>query len=226
MGFLAGIGAYLILARRLMNASRTIGGLGFVLLSIPIIAVGLAVLVPGELVDERITNPDNVLGRFATWIATLQLLNTGPIFGVGLNNLHGLLARAVTKYGTFGSYSTPHNSLLSILVELGIVGFVAYSAIIVTIIKTGLRLCRRSDYSKKDKWRGIGLVGIMVAYFTPSMFANTMYVPGLIHFYVYLFAGAVAGLYSTGRASVAVYSNRQADAMPRVANRSLPNLAR
>jgi hypothetical protein len=37
------------------------------------------------------------------------------------------------------------------------------------------------------------------------MFANTMYVPGLIHFYVYLFAGALAGLYGNGKVKIPAF---------------------
>src|SRR5262249_31717279 len=155
-------------------------------------------VVPQELIAERITEQDNALGRFATWIATIQLALQAPIFGVGLHNLGGLLNSQVFSVGGFWNYSTPHNSLLSMFAELGVVGLVVYLAAITTIIKMGVRLYR-TGAQPQDRWRGLALVAIMVAYLMPALFANTLYTPDLIHIYVYVFAGSIAGIYGSRR---------------------------
>jgi O-antigen ligase len=194
VGFLSGMFVFCLLGRRLAGVSRQLGAVGLTLIMITITAPSVALFVPGELMETRVLDQDNVLGRFATWVATIQLAREAPILGVGLNDLHGLLAREKVSFGEFTNFTTPHNSLLSIFVELGAVGLLAYLALILTITRMGLNLYRRGAYLK-DQWRGVALVSIMLAYLTPSLFSNTIYITGLIHVYVYVFAGAIAGLY-------------------------------
>jgi O-antigen ligase len=176
-----------------------------ILIMITISAASLPLFVPDELMKTRVLDEDNVLGRFATWIATIQLAWEAPILGVGLNDLQGLLARQNVRFGDFANFTTAHNSALSIFVELGALGFLAYSALILTIIRMGLNLYRRGVHLK-DQWRGIVLVSIMLAYLTPSLFSNTICIPGLIHVYVYVFAGAIAGLYGSLRSASTQYA--------------------
>src|SRR5262249_9187056 len=107
--------------------------------------------------------------------------------------------------GGFWNYSHPHNTLLSMITELGIVGLVPYLAILVTIIKMGLRLYRTGP-RREDRWRGVAFLAVMVAYLVPSMFAHLLAYTGEIHIYVYIFAGALAGIY--GRNQLPVVSHR------------------
>jgi O-antigen ligase len=195
VGFLLAVGIFLLLGRRLATFSRrTAGTVGLSLLLIPIIALSLLLVVPEEFFDERVGDSVNIFGRFATWIVTLGIVAKAPIFGVGLNNLRGLLADEIVSFRGFWNYSTPHNSFLSMIAELGIVGLVAYLAVVVAIIKMGLRLYRTGP-RPQDRWRGVALPAVMVAYLVPSMFAHTMAYTGLIHIYVYILAGALAGIY-------------------------------
>jgi len=195
VGFLSALAIFLILARRLERFPRTAQKIGLILIIPLILGLSLANLIPENLLEERVMDGENILGRFATWIATLRIALTSPFFGVGLNNLYGLLSIDIVTYAGFENYSTPHNSLLSILAELGTVGVVVYVAALMAIVKMGVGLYRRGG-RLQDRWRGVALVAIMVAYIMPSLFAQTMGIPGLIHIYVYVFAGAVAGRYS------------------------------
>jgi O-antigen ligase len=195
VGFLLGVGMFLLLGRRLASFSRrTAGTVGLSLLLISIGALLLPLVVPEEFFEERVGDSINIFGRFATWIATLEIVSKAPILGVGLNNLQGLLALQIFSFRGFWNYSTPHNSFLSMIAELGIVGLVAYLAVVVAIIKMGLRLYRTGP-RLQDRWRGVALLAVIIAYLTPSMFAHNMSYTGLIHIYVYIFAGALAGIY-------------------------------
>jgi O-antigen ligase len=206
VGFLSGVGIFLMLGRRLGSFSRrTAGAVGLTLIFVLIVSLSLPLLVPEEFFEQRVGDSDTVLGRFATWIATIKILSEAPIFGVGLNNLHGLLGfNEIFSVGGFWNYSTPHNSLLSMIAEVGIVGLVAYLTAVVTIIKMGIRLYRTGP-RLQDRWRGVALLAIMIAYLTPSMFAHTLATTGLIHVYVYIFAGALAGIY--GRNQLPAFSH-------------------
>jgi len=195
VGFIFGLGVFLKLGRRLVSFTRTVKIVGLTVFFVLFAALSFSLLVPEEIIEERITEQDNAIGRFATWLATIEMASEAPLFGVGLNNLQGLLSRERVTIGGFANYSTPHNSLLSILVELGSIALIAYSAAVLTILRMGLRLYR-TGVNKEDRWRGVALIAIMVAYLTPSLFANTIYITGLIHIYVYTLAGALAGVYS------------------------------
>jgi O-antigen ligase len=195
IGFLTSLWAFLFLGRRLINFARYIGVIGLVLLLLPILALILQVIVPQDIFTKRIGQAENVEGRLATWKATIQLGSMAPIWGVGLNNLNGLLSETQVQFSTMRNYSTPHNSFLSIFVELGVVGLITYMALVASMIRMGLRLCR-TGASTQDMWRGLIMVALIVAYQVPALFTNLFYVTGLLHVYVYVFTGAIAGLYS------------------------------
>jgi O-antigen ligase len=203
LGFLAGLFVFLFLGRRLLSLPRQLRTIGLLLIVVPVIALALIAVVPQEFFEERVADQHNVLGRFATWVATIQLASEGPVFGVGLNNLHGLLGRTQLTVGHMANYSTPHNSYLSILVELGAIGLLVYLGIVASIVKRAISLYKSPN--PQDVWRGITVIAVMVAYQVPSLFSNIFYTQGLIHVYVYVFAGAVAGLYSRHELRSRVY---------------------
>src|SRR5262249_48349993 len=92
VGFLSAFAIFLILARRLERFPRTAQKIGLILIIPLILGLSLANLIPENLLEERVMDGENILGRFATWIATLRIALTSPFFGVGLNNLYGLLS--------------------------------------------------------------------------------------------------------------------------------------
>jgi hypothetical protein len=48
----------------------------------------------------------------------------------------------------------------------------------------------------QERWWGVAIIAIMVAYQTPALFANTLYLPDpLYHLYVYVVLGGITGLY-------------------------------
>jgi O-antigen ligase len=195
IAFLASLWAFLFLGRRLINFVRHIGVIGLVLLLLPILALILQVIVPPEIFTKRVGQVQNVEGRFATWKATIELGSRAPIWGVGLNNLDGLLSETQVQFGSMKNYTTPHNSFLSIFVELGVVGLITYMALVASMIRMGLHLCR-TGASAQDAWRGLIMVALIVAYQVPALFTHLFSHTGLIHVYVYVFIGAITGLYS------------------------------
>jgi O-antigen ligase len=208
VGFLASSWVFLLFCRRLTNLSRQSRVIGWGLLLLPVLVFTLQRIVPEEFFEERVGNTGNVLGRFAAWIATLRVALQAPIFGVGFNNLYAFLATRPESFGGVENLTTPHNSYISMFAELGGVGFIAYVAIIMSIMKTGLILYR-TGADLEIRWQGAVLMSMWVGYLTPSFFANTLYVPGLIHIYVYVLAGAMAGVYRTRRVTALIRYKRQ-----------------
>ena len=195
VGFLVGGGVFLFLGRHLLAAPKKIGFFGMSLTLVPVGVVCILLLLPQEFLDKRVADVENVHGRFVTWQATIVQWSKAPLFGVGLNNLHGILSETTLKIGKMESYSTPHNSFLSLLVELGAVGLAVYLVLTKSIIQMGLELYRTGS-NGLGRWRGIAVVAVVLAYQVPSLFAATFYTTGLIHVYVYTWLGAVAGRYS------------------------------
>ena len=115
---------------------------------------------------------------------------------MGIHNLRYLLAE--TNFSPWGGHivATAHNSFLAITAELGITGLLIYFMVILSLLRTGLYQYRRG-MNTQAKWRGVAVVSILIAYLTPAMFANTVYldVP-LHHVYAYAYIGAIAGIYN------------------------------
>jgi hypothetical protein len=81
------------------------------------------------------------------------------------------------------------------IAELGLFGLFAYLAMVASIIRMSLSVYHGSR-SLQQRWLGVAVVSIMVAYLVAALFANTLYLPTVSHIYLYVFVGAVAGLYS------------------------------
>jgi O-antigen ligase len=115
------------------------------------------------------------------------------------------------------NYTTVHNSYLSLFAELGILGFLAYLAIMKSMLQLGWGLYRRGIHSN-DWWRGLAVITTIIAYQIPAFFANTLYSYDLGAVYFYVFLGGVAGLYSRqpilSHAPTLVTFGRQPSAIP------------
>lgn len=219
VGYLLSMGIFLLLGRRLVNSSRKLAAIGLTLILIPVIVIAVPAVVPQEIVQERVFDTPNVYGRFSTWEVASGGIQKYPMFGMGLNNLRDVL------YGVYGGkggyYSTVHNSWLSILLELGAVGLFVYSGIVLSFIRMGLNLYRRGTNSL-ERWRGIAVIAILVAYLTPALFSNNLYLTNsLTHLYVYVFVGAIAGLYGRRHSALHVpvspeYQRQMATDVPAV----------
>jgi O-antigen ligase len=187
LGFLAGIGTFLFLGRRYISNSRKIGAIGVTLMLASMLVV--SALAVKEMVEERVTNTRTVQWRLMKWETTIQETVKKPLFGIGLNNLRDVFG------ATHGGYTTAHNSFLSLSAELGIVGLLAYMAIVISMIRLGLRLYW-SGARTSDRWRGIAAISAIVAYQTAAATITLLYSVELSQVYVYVFVGAIAGLYA------------------------------
>jgi O-antigen ligase len=92
------------------------------------------------------------------------------------------------------NYTTAHNSYISILAELGLAGLVGFLMIQVSIIQMSFSLYRNGR-RLTDRWRGAAIVALMVSYSVSSLFEILTFHPTVAQVYVYVFIGAIAGLY-------------------------------
>jgi O-antigen ligase len=202
VGFLSGVWMFMFFGRRLVNSSRIIGTVGLVFVLVPTLALGLYEITPEEVFKERISRPSTVYARLGAWQIIAEQISKSPVTGIGINNLRDILDERRILFEGVKSETHAHNSFISILAELGVIGLLAYLAIGGSIIRTGLLLYRRG-HELHLRWRGVALIAIITAYWVAAMFATSLHVTTVSHVYLYLTAGAIAGLHVRRRSSVA-----------------------
>jgi len=192
MGLIVGFWVLMILGRRLMGRSQRLAMAGLTLVILPLAAIGVLHLRSTQVMDQRVGNVENVLGRFSTWkaVATQGLKN--PVLGIGLNNTRDVLAEVSGEAGAEAVYGTVHNSFLTLFTELGLVGLLSYLAILVSLAQSGYRLYKQGK-GPRERWRGVTIIGVLIAYQLPGFFANTLQMFGFGHLLVFVFLGGLVG---------------------------------
>jgi O-antigen ligase len=91
-------------------------------------AIAAKVLDP-RLYDDRVSGPDNVYQRVAQHQETLRVVSEYPVLGVGFGLYHDVATqnpRYMVKWKGIESMNFPHNVLMTVLSEEGIVGLFFY----------------------------------------------------------------------------------------------------
>ncbi len=192
MGLIIGLWVLLFLGRRLMGRSQRLAIAGLTLVILPLAGLGVLQLRSTRVMNQRVGNVANVVGRFSTWKAVAGQGLKNPVFGIGLNNTRDVLAEVSGEEGADAVYGTVHNSFLTVFAELGLVGLLSYLAILVTLAQTGYLLYRQGK-GRLERWRGVTIIAVLIAYQLPGLFANTLQMFGFGHLLVFVFLGGLAG---------------------------------
>ena len=198
LGFISAMGIVLVLGHRFISPCLRTGGIGIVLVLLPVLLLFGSQSSAVDTLDERLLYTRTGYARLAAWQIATQESMTNPLFGIGLNNLRSVLTTSRITMEGVRSLTVHHNCFLGFLVELGAVGLLLYLLIVSCIIHTGLTVFR-SGPGYRDRWRGIAVVAILAAYLIPSFFSTILYYPAVSHIYVFAYAGAIAGLYRARR---------------------------
>jgi O-antigen ligase len=108
--------------------------------------------------ELNLSNPDNTLvSRIKVWQATLRMLRAHPIFGAGMSGFPETIGPY--RDGQFlEQLQYPHNIVLNMWSEVGLLGLAAFTWIVVQVFRSALRGWRRCQ----DSWRPIQL-GVLLA---------------------------------------------------------------
>ncbi len=109
---------------RLISRRAWAAFFGIILLA----AIAARILDP-RLYDDRVSGPDNVYQRVAQHQETLRVVSEYPLFGVGFGLYHDVATqnpRYMVKWKGIESMNFPHNVLMTVLSEEGIVGLLLY----------------------------------------------------------------------------------------------------
>jgi O-Antigen ligase len=94
-----------------------------------LLTVITARLLEPRLYEERVSRPDNFYQRLAQDQETLRVVRAYPLFGVGFGLYHDVAAqdpRYLARWKGIESMNLPHNALMTVLSEDGIIGLLFY----------------------------------------------------------------------------------------------------
>jgi O-antigen ligase len=110
-----------------------------------LVAAFAAKLLDPRLYDDRVSNPDNFYQRVAQQSETMRVVREYPLFGTGLGLYHEMVAaepRYMVKWRGIQSMTLPHNVVMTILSEEGIVGLLFYVSAQVFFVRAMWRIRR------------------------------------------------------------------------------------
>ena len=122
-----------LVGRRLWNG--IFGGL--------LIAVSAAWMFYPSVFEDRVSRGDNLYQRIAQNQQTLKVVIDHPLLGAGFNLYHELVLgnpRYTASWHGFDAMNIPHSSLFTVLSEGGIIGFIAYVAAQIFLVRAMWRL--------------------------------------------------------------------------------------
>jgi hypothetical protein len=101
----------------------------YLFIALLFVAVAAKLFYPGVF-EDRVTRGENFYQRIAQDIQTSEVIRDHPLMGVGFNLYPATVTgdpRYAVEWRGLEAMNVPHNSLLSVLAEEGIVGFLLYA---------------------------------------------------------------------------------------------------
>jgi len=163
-GWLAGAAALCVVA-----ASGH--GRRWALLALGIAGPAIAVLM---FVAPTLRSPADLAIRNSLWEATINLLSRHPVTGLGISRLRAAGIIAQSAYGR-AALITPHNALLQLWADGGVLGVAGLAWLLARMGKTVLALS--SERHPAIAWAAAGVNGALIAFAVQGLCeTNTMFV--------------------------------------------------
>jgi O-antigen ligase len=141
-------------------------------LIIPVLVmIGLLVVFFNEIINERLMsvihfgNDVSSLGRLQAWLSSIELIKENFWFGYGFDAYRHLRDNVFSSY--FVILPHPHNTYLTLTLELGFIGFIFYFGFFVKAFYFTFRVRKKSSDPELLKFfDGLQLtfVGLLVAF--------------------------------------------------------------
>ncbi|HNB73545.1 MAG TPA: O-antigen ligase family protein [Acidobacteriota bacterium] len=165
-----------------------------------VLAGGTLVLSQTSFFQERVANPDNLYTRLATYQAAWIMFEDNWLTGVGLTRYTDEYNRTYyneddynRKYPTVHGETprnSPHNTLLAIWAELGLVAGTLYGLAFLLLLLEGYFMSQSSVASVRQA--GQLLVTLWIAYWIPGLLLASGYYADL-NFYFFALCGLLLG---------------------------------
>ena len=156
-----------------------------VLIILFIIAGAIYISIPPEFLArfETAGEDKTSLTRLVYWKYGVQAVKDNPVLGVGYRNWSAWAAihhpDLVGAKGWGETVEVIHNTYLEVATELGLLGAVGFSAILIQISvinRNTIKVARKCG-DRFLEATGIGLVGSLIAFLGPSYFMSVLYYP-------------------------------------------------
>ncbi|MBJ7596259.1 MAG: O-antigen ligase family protein [Candidatus Dormibacteraeota bacterium] len=177
-----GLFAVAYLGRRRAMLAIMIGTMLVSLVAVPTIAARFADL--GQSTNPSGTASNSLTWRFNYWGQVLPLAAKDPITGIGLK---------MSSFAT-NQQKEPHNDFLRAYVETGVVGTVAYFALLISMVvvaRHALRFTKRRP-SSYERSIAVGFAGCVIAFVLISIVSNVISEVIVLWYYVAFAAAAFA----------------------------------
>jgi O-antigen ligase len=137
---------------------------------VAVVGLGVAAqLEQNKTFAARATNTDNIYGRLATYEQGIQIFRSAPVFGIGVDQYHGVSEkREPAVVANVESITYPHNSYIGLLAEQGLVGVLPLLVVSYAIWKL-VRDFRRAGLRHDDVVLGATLTGAATAFLIMSL---------------------------------------------------------
>jgi putative inorganic carbon (HCO3(-)) transporter len=178
------VGLFLVayLGRRRVLLGIMIGAMLLSLVAVPTIAQRFADL--GSATNSRGTQSNSLTWRFDYWGQVLPLAAKDPITGIGLK---------MSSFATTAQ-KEPHNDFLRAYVETGVIGTIAYFALLISmgvVARHSLRFTKRRPTSY-ERSVAVGFSGCVIAFVMISVVSNVISEVIVLWYYVAFAAAAYA----------------------------------
>lgn len=110
------------------------------------------------LIELQNAYGSSVDSRIELWTDTVKLLRARPLLGAGLSGFPDRIAPYYTHFRTAANFVDPHNIVLNFWVETGLLGLLAFAAILVVTVVS----CARGWVTLPAAWRPYQL-GVLLA---------------------------------------------------------------
>lgn len=188
LAVLVGIGSRVLFFRRELRFYM-MAGVVFLLL----VTMGWSWLQTTNVYRTRLTDVETGYTRLATWKVAMRLVPRYVLVGAGFYGFRraqeGLRERV--DYFGYEPRPTAHNSYLNLLIESGVVGLVAYCALLFMLWRQLIVYARRHASVEAREFAAMGL-GVFCMYVVPSL-TLTAFGDGILNGVFFTCMGMVAG---------------------------------
>jgi len=178
LGFLLGMLTWVASSRQ--QRSRPAKAALLAALAIVALTVNFENFSSSERTRGGVTDVEPVYVRLGLAMITWDMFLDRPLFGVGFGHFRDVAPRyardVASPYYQFASPAMEHNSFLSILADTGIVGLALYVGLLIALVRSSVRLCRRlPDESTGVIGRDLFVLYwvLVVVYLVDAMFRET-----------------------------------------------------
>tara|TARA_A100001015_G_C15011054_1_gene723111 strand:- start:81 stop:1313 length:1233 start_codon:yes stop_codon:yes gene_type:complete len=127
----------------------------------------------------------NIIQRFRYWYIGIILFAESPVFGIGLGGFDNFPHKIIfDDYGTYldttgyaTSVVTPHNGVLTILVEQGLIGLMIISTFFILLLTKSFKKILNIQYTH-SKLMNISFIAYFLVFLTHSLTNSAFNAPG------------------------------------------------